>query len=80
VLAPELSGMSLICRAVEEYPLGPDQRQDPPLTGCGPRLTVEPEATVTLDSCAHAPAFTCIYGVMAVGVQLELDIKIAVAE
>lgn len=72
-------GMPLICRDVEVYPYGPAQFHDPPLMGCGPRFTVEPDATVAEDSSAQAPLFTWIYGVIAVDVQL-VGITTAVAE
>jgi len=48
--------MASISRAVEVKPLGPLQDHDPPLVGCGPRLTVaEVELTVALDSWTQAP-------------------------
>jgi hypothetical protein len=73
--------MAFICRDVEEYPLGPDQLQEPPLEGCGPRFTVAPEATVADDSSSQVPPLTCRYGVIAVGVQpLVMGIRTAVAE
>jgi hypothetical protein len=63
--------MSLICREVDEYPLGPDQLHEPPDVGCGPRSTsVLVELTVALFSSAHdEPLFTEMYGVIVVGVQ-----------
>jgi len=54
--APTFSGMLLIWREVEVYPLGPVQFHDPPLLGCGPRsTTVDGELTATVDSSLQAP-------------------------
>jgi hypothetical protein len=47
--------MLSISREVEVKPLGPVQAHDPPLVGCGPRLTAVPEATEILDSCTQPP-------------------------
>jgi hypothetical protein len=60
LLTPALSGMLLICRAVEVYPLGPVQLHDPPLVGCGPRSTaVLVVVTVAADSSVQVePPFT----------------------
>ena len=70
-LEPVFSGISLIWRDVDEYPLGPDQLHDPPDVGCGPRSTcVLVEPTVALFSSAQLePLFTEMYGVIEVGVQ-----------
>lgn len=52
--------------------MGPVQAHDPPLVGCGPRLTtVEVEVTVALASAVQIP-LTEIYGVMAVDVQVPV--------
>ncbi|MGA2087271.1 MAG: hypothetical protein ABSG60_17320 [Terracidiphilus sp.] len=48
--------MPSISREVEVKPLGPVQLHDPPLSGCGPRLTAVPEATDILDSSTQPPA------------------------
>jgi hypothetical protein len=52
-LAPVLNAMPSISREVEVNPLGPVQAHDPPLLGCGPRLTAVPEATEMLASCTQ---------------------------
>jgi hypothetical protein len=57
VLTPVLNAIPLIWRAVEVKPLGPVQLQVP-VKGCGPRFTVDPEATVTLAVCCQAAPFT----------------------
>ena len=57
VLAPVINGMLSISCAVEANPLGPVQLHVP-LRGCGPRFTVDPEATVTLAVCCQAAPFT----------------------
>jgi hypothetical protein len=54
-------------RAEDENPPGPLQLHVPPPDGCGPRLTVLPEATVTLFAACHAPQFTSRYGTIGVG-------------
>ena len=48
VSAPTVSGIALTWRVVEVKPPGPVQLQLPPVVGCGPRLTVAPEATVAM--------------------------------
>jgi hypothetical protein len=69
-LVPALNGMPSISRTVEVKPLGPVQDHDPPVSGCGPRFTTVPDATVTELSGAglQTPA-TEMYGTIAVGVQ-----------
>ena len=47
--------MLSISREVEVNPLGPVQLHDPPLTGCGPRLTVDPLAADAVLVCCQAP-------------------------
>ena len=59
VLAPVLNGIPSISRAVDANPLGPAQLQVPPVRGCGPRFTVDPEATVVLAISCQAAPFTC---------------------
>jgi hypothetical protein len=62
--------MLSISRAVEVNPLGPLQAQLPPVSGCGPRLTVAAvEVTVALVSSIQTP-FVEIYGVIVVAVQV----------
>src|SRR5437762_53739 len=60
--------VTVISRDVELNPLGPLHDQDPPVVGCGPNLTLAPALTVTLAVCVQLPPFTCVYGVIAVGV------------
>ena len=53
---PTVSGMLLIWREVDVYPLGPAQLHVPPVLGCGPRsTTVDGELTVTLASSTQLP-------------------------
>lgn len=60
VLAPVLSLILSISRAVDVNPLGPVQFHVPPVRGCGPRFTVAPDAAVTLATCCQAAPFTWI--------------------
>ncbi len=82
VSVPTLKGILSISREVEVNPLGPVQLQEPPVNGCGPRLTVEEvEVTEALLVCCHAPPFTWIYGVMGVvahGVAVLVGVKVDV--
>ena len=58
-LVPRLKGIPSISREVEVKPLGPVQLQTS-VKGWGPRLTVEPETTVTALTCCQAPPLTWI--------------------
>ena len=58
VLAPELNAMPLSWRALEVNPFVPAQLHVP-LRGCGPRFTVDPEATLAVDACCQPAPFTC---------------------
>jgi hypothetical protein len=57
VLVPVLNVIPSSSRAVEANPLGPVQFHVPPI-GCGPRFTVDPEATVAVEACCQAALFT----------------------
>ncbi len=57
VLTPMLNGIPSVSRLADVNPLGPVQLQVPP-RGCGPRLTMEPEATVMLAISCQVPPFT----------------------
>ena len=80
VFTPLLNGIPSISRetAVDVNPLGPVQFHVPP-SGAGPRFTVDPEATVAMAVCCHAPPFTCKYGVIGVGAQVGLPMVNAIA-
>ena len=71
VLEPEFNGIPLISRWLELNPAGPVQVHFP-LSGCGPRFTLDPTATVAVVAPCHAPPFTCRYGMIGVGVHLAL--------
>src|SRR5437588_368177 len=67
VFAPALKGIASIWRCMDVNPAGPVQDHVPNI-GCGPRLTLDPAATVAVDTCCHAAPFTCRKGVIGVGV------------
>src|SRR5579872_2823220 len=68
VYVPLVFAVTETWRDVELNPPEPLQLHDPPVTGCGPKVTVLPEVTLTLDVCCHAPPLTCMYGVIEVDV------------
>ena len=51
------------------------QLQEPPVPGWGPNFTLEPALTVTELVFCQEPPFTWMYGVMAVGLQLPLELE-----
>jgi hypothetical protein len=59
VAVPEVVGYIVCSREVPEVP-SPLQLHEPPLAGCGPNLTVPPDATVALAVCVQVPPLTCM--------------------